>query len=541
MTHTPSEHDSSETNPSGLDAGTPLSPVAAVTPSEAADETVIPFDAIVASSPPQSVGSSGSSSAPANVERVSFPQHLLLTQELVISQHGIAYVVMKSRGNAYAERLASRKVRNVIRAAAQNYGTSVRKGNIDECVDLLTGHAEMEGRQAFVWNRVAPIEGGVEIDVGDPEHTRIRVTARGVETVDSGSPTLFWRPPVMQPMVMPAATGDIKLLERYMNVSDQDFWLIVGWITYTLATPKTDNAKFVILVINGDQGSGKSSLSLLLLRLIDPSAVGVQIFPEKQKDLGVAAANAHVVAYDNLRGFTAAMSDLLCIVATGGAASARALYSDGDQYVLKLLVSLILNGVPSFITQPDLAQRCLPIRTLTLPESKRESDAALAKGLRADLPVIFRGLLDLIAEVFKHLPDAAVTNPERMFDFVRWLAAMELARKVPQGTYQQLYSEALREAQLDSLQENLLASAVLDFAAKHAQPEWSGTPGQLLSELNDLVTTGTQYAREWPRSPISLSKRLKGLKASLGSQGVIVEFARGKERRITITTGEAAV
>ena len=159
----------------------------------------------------------------------------------------------------------------------------------------------------------------------------------------------------------------------------------------------------------------------------------------------------------------------------------------------------------------------------------------LASELQADLPAIFRGLLNLIADIFPHLPDAEVTNPERMFDFVHWLAAMEKAQGTPTGVYQAAYSNNLRQVQLDSLLDNTLAAAVYQFAENHIDDEWTGTPADLLSELNSLVTIGTQRSRDWPHNAISLSKRLKPLQAGLLSQGIRVESGRGKLRSITIT------
>ena len=162
----------------------------------------------------------------------------------------------------------------------------------------------------------------------------------------------------------------------------------------------------------------------------------------------------------------------------------------------------------------------------------------MAAELAVDAPVIFRGLLDLIAQCFLHLPDVEITNPARMIDFVRWLGAMERAHGLPPGVYQGVYAESLREAQLASLQENVLASAVMDFAKAFACLTWTGTPQALFKALYEAASVGTSYSDEWPRNPIALSKRLNGLKASLEGQGVIVQFGRGKERTITITNNE---
>jgi hypothetical protein len=69
------------------------------------------------------------------------------------------------------------------------------------------------------------------------------------------------------------------------------------------------------------------------------------------------------------------------------------------------------------------------------------------------------------------------------------------------------------------------------FAEDLPEGKWSGTPTELLQALN-LRTGGN--SRDWPQSHISLSKRLRSLKAGLRRQGIDVEFGRGKERRITI-------
>jgi hypothetical protein len=121
-----------------------------------------------------------------------------------------------------------------------------------------------------------------------------------------------------------------------------------------------------------------------------------------------------------------------------------------------------------------------------------------------------------------------------MLDFVYWLAAMEKVDGVPAGVYQAEYSNLLNQGQLDSLQENLLASEVLDFAKQFKGTEWCGTPAELLIQLTLQASVQTQRSREWPQNSIALSKRLKPLAAGLMTQGISLEFTRGKERMITV-------
>ena len=153
------------------------------------------------------------------------------------------------------------------------------------------------------------------------------------------------------------------------------------------------------------------------------------------------------------------------------------------------------------------------------------------------MPEILQGLFELIAEVFKHLPDAKVTHPERMIDFSHWLAAMEMVDGAPSGAYQVNYSMCLKEAQLSSLLDNSFAAAVYQLSNSLNSP-WKGRPSDLLQELNDSATFSSQRSADWPKSPESLTKRLKVLTAPLKSQGVYIEFSRSKHRQITIHTEE---
>jgi hypothetical protein len=228
--------------------------------------------------------------------------------------------------------------------------------------------------------------------------------------------------------------------------------------------------------------------------------VGVQILPSNPKDLAIAAKSSHLLCYDNVRGIKPPLSDALCIAATGGALSCRELYTDDGLIVIHLHCAVILNGLHEFLTEPDLAQRSMPIHLKPINEKQRKSEAEMAHELDQDLPVIMRGLYDLIA-----------------------------------GVYQAAYSDNLKQAQLDSLLENPLAAAIVGFAEELTSP-WEGEPTKLLTELSYHTTPGMQRSSLWPSNAIALTKRAQSFQAALKTQGVFLEFGRGKKRRITITT-----
>lgn len=469
----------------------------------------------------------------------SLPHDLHHKISLIKTQAGKGFAVIRQAGqNPYALAIGSKKLAAVITEAATKRGVALRKASHAEINDLLDAHAEQSGEVRDVWLRVAPIKGGVEIDLGDVRNTRIRITAGKVEVVESGSDTLFCRTANTRPMASPATQGNWLLLKKYLNVHPTDLILLVAWITYTLTRPKAATSKYLILIVQGGEGSGKSNLCKVLIRLIDPSTLGIQVFPQNTKDLAIAGQNAHVLCFDNLRHFRANMADMLCIAATGGTITTRQLYSDADQQAISLHVALILNGIHQFIEQPDLAQRCLPIHLTAIAPEKRKSEEDFHAELEADLPVIMRGLFDLIGDIFTHLPNVEITSPERMIDFVAWLAAMEKAQGVPVGVYQAQYSHVLRQGQLDTLMDNPLAAAIIDFMDESTSGVWSDTPSELLLKLSRRVSRGTQLSRDWPQNPIALSKRVAGLQAGLLSQGIRIELSRGKQRTVTLSKVE---
>jgi hypothetical protein len=464
-----------------------------------------------------------------------FPHNLPQKFELIRGQDGKAYSIRRDMGNPYLLAVGCRALNNAIRQAGRDEGLTLKQSAVSDVNHYLQAEADMAGCVADVWYRVAPVTGGIEIDLGDHTHFRVRITAGQVEIVTAGSEALFWRTASGRALCMPAEVGDIKLLKKYVNLDPMAHLLLTAWITWTIAHPKVSTSKFLILLLQGGQGTGKSFLTKLLLRLIDPSILGVQPLHSNPKDFAIAAQGAHVLGYDNLRHLTHSMADLLCTAATGGTISTRQLYTDSDQNVMHLLVALILNGIHAFADQPDLVQRCLPLRLETIDENNRKSEADLAVELEADLPAILRGLYDLIAQILAQLPNARVTSPTRMLDFSKWLAAMELVIEAPEGAYQEEYCEALNQGQRDALLDSLLAAAVLEFAEDQKGESWTGTPAQLHNLLCIRATPGTQRSREWPQNAIALSKRLLPLQAGLLTQGVDVELGRGKERTVTIT------
>lgn len=132
-----------------------------------------------------------------------FPENLPDELNLILGQDGTAYGVFTDAGNPYALAVGSKQLSNIIRGKAREEGISLRQADIRDINHFLQAHAEIAGNRTNVWYRVAPNDGGIEIDMGDDNHTHIKITAGKVEVIKTGSKILFYRSPTALPMAMP--------------------------------------------------------------------------------------------------------------------------------------------------------------------------------------------------------------------------------------------------------------------------------------------------------------------------------------------------
>ena len=111
---------------------------------------------------------------------------------------GNTYIRVADTKNASVLRVGTRPADLFIRRLAQQRGDRLKTNELRDINDDLIAYAELSGQTCDVWYRVAPYEDGIELDVGDDQHTRIRVTPGKVEVITEGSETLFYRPPTMR-------------------------------------------------------------------------------------------------------------------------------------------------------------------------------------------------------------------------------------------------------------------------------------------------------------------------------------------------------
>jgi hypothetical protein len=301
-----------------------------------------------------------------------------------------------------------------------------------------------------------------------------------------------------------------------------------------------------VLALDGEQGSAKTITARMLRRLVDPNHADARAAPRNERDLLVAARNGRVVALDNLSGLDAAMADALCRVATGGGFGERALFTNGDEYIVHVRNPVLLNGIPSLLARGDLADRAVAVTLPAIPDERRRPEAELWAEFEAARPGILALLLDGLARALRDAPGLRLPRLPRMADFARIACAAAPAFGWTAEEMLAALEENRAGAVAAVIEADPVAVAVQAIAEEEQQrwgsPGWTGTASDLLKEVNDRTPTERQRERDWPRDATRLSGRLRRVAPALRRAGVEVTLpeAGGRARRIIIIQRKAA-
>jgi hypothetical protein len=179
--------------------------------------------------------------------------------------------------------------------------------------------------------------------------------------------------------------------------------------------------------------------------LVDPNTAPLRALPREDRDLFIAATNGHVLAFDNVSGLAAWISDTFCRLATGGGFAVRQLYSDGEEVLFDAVRPIILNGIEDIVTRPDLADRALFLTLEPIAQELRRPEAELRSAFHAERPQILGVLLDAMVQGIRALPQTSLERLPRMADFALWATACEPALWGA-GTFSAAYSANRKDA-----------------------------------------------------------------------------------------------
>ena len=406
---------------------------------------------------------------------------------------------------------------------------------LSSAINILEAMALFDGPEYMLYNRVAPADDGVWIDMADDKWRAIKVTPRGWQIIDD-PPILFKRYSHQRPLVEPKAGGDPWKFLDFVNVDekDEDTRLILLSDTITFLIPEIPH---VLTVLYGIQGSGKTMLLKLIRRLIDPSAVEVLSLPRDERERVQQLDHHWCAFYDNVTSLPYWISDTLCRATTGGGFTKRELYTDDQDIIYSFKRCVGLSGINIAAQRGDLLDRSLLVELKDIPKEKRKTEEKLLAEFESCKAEILGGFLDTLVKAIRAYPSVNLKELFRMADFTKWGCAIAIALGKTQEDFIKAYETKVKMQIEEAAHASPIATVLIDHM--ESLEKWDGTPSQLYIALNNHAKTLNISTRQkaWPKAPNALVRRLNELAPSLESLGWKLEtgIKSGSTRRICIS------
>lgn len=395
-------------------------------------------------------------------------------------------------------------------------GRALKEAARTEVTALLEARAKFDGPCETVFTRIGRLGLDVVIDLGGVDGRVVHITAAGYQVLNR-SPVRFVRTAGMLELPEPVSGGSLRELQQLLALPDETYMLVLAFLINALRP----GGPYLCILIEGEQGSGKSFLSSALRRLIDPNQAEKVRLPENERDLMVMADALFLLVFDNSSGMSANVSDALCSLATGGGYVSRKLYTDGELYTMNATRPFIINGISDVATKSDLIERVIPVELTRMDDDARRTEAEMNAEIEALRPRLLGALYMAIARAVKDERQTEVSGNIRMADAARWLAAAEPATGLPKGSI----IDALMRCQTERIVErtnNDVVGAPLRGILQ--EKPFEGTIADLLVKIKP-----ERPPRYFPDTPLKLSKHLDRIKTGLKLVGIHLE--RGKRSK----------
>jgi hypothetical protein len=388
----------------------------------------------------------------------------------------------------------------------------LRQTLITDCINQLEAKSQFEGVKRQVHIRVAERDGKIYLDLCSKKWEVVEVSTVGWRVCDAGEVSVrFVRHKGMGELPAPSGEPSLEALRVLLNLQGEDgersFRLILAWLVQALR----GRGPYPVLVLLGERGSAKSTAARILRSLVDPSTVPLRHMPKTAHDVYIDATSSWTISLDNISSLPKWLSDILCMLSSGGGFSTRTLFTDREQELFEAMRPCILNGITDVVTADDLVQRSLIVRLPTIQKGSYMTERRLQRVLRTARPDIFTALLDAMSEGLRTVEEVDVPPLPRMADFVAWAISTEAAL----GGEEESFMAAYDISDVEGAQQALEASALSEpiyYLAKSAYPDaWEGTASAMLARLRDFADESLQRTKDWPKAPNSLSRRLARL------------------------------
>jgi len=447
---------------------------------------------------------------------------LITGTELFHTSEGETFATIPMSSHLETWALRSRGFRDWLsKRFYESEGSIPNSQALQDALNTLHGIARHDGQEIETHIRLAAKDDCIWLDLCDEEWRVVKISAEGWEIV-SNAPVKFRRTKGMKALPLPVTGGSVSSLRQLVNVTDTDWPLLISWLVAAFRP----GYPFPILVLHGEQGSAKSTVSKMLRNLIDPNIAPLRSEQRDERDLMLAATNGWVVGLDNLSRLPVWLSDALCRLSTGSGFATRTLYENDEETLFMAMRPIILNGIEELTTRSDLLDRSVIIHLPAISPERRKTEAEVWQEFERIRPFVLGSLLDSVSHALRNIDKVQLEQKPRMADFALWVVAAEESLGLESMAFIDAFMGNRESANELALEASPIAYALIEFAQE--QESWTGKSSELLKALNERVSDEMKKQQGWPKRANSLSGAIKRIAPNLRAMGIDSRMGRTK-------------
>ncbi len=297
---------------------------------------------------------------------------------------------------------------------------------------------------------------------------------------------------------------------------------------FTELCPSRPHAVFL-----GEKGSGKSMALRTMLKLMFGANAELSGIPDKPDGFTSAAAASHILVLDNLDQFTGWLRDKLARLATGARDHYRKLYTGNEEGQIDYRCWVgITARTPDTLRRDDLADRLLLLPVEILNNMTRRNETEMINQAAARRGDFWGDVLTRLNKAVAALRRGELSSKSRL-RMADWEVLGRLLADCEgnEPLWDDLVTEIARSQSGFLLEGDLLVEALDLWMKNKLNYGREVSTRDLYQEWTTLLFGEKKTPKDWPKSVLSLGKRLAGIRREL-RQYYAVEWRTASGRKL---------